>query len=156
MKKLWAPWRSHYIRNLDKKTKVCVFCVKPKQRKDRENYIIKRGQYCYVVLNIYPYNNGHVMVNPYRHGADLSSLRPEEILEMMQLVCEMQEKLIKRMKPAGFNIGLNIGRDGGAGFEHLHMHIVPRWRGDTNFMPILANTKIISESLDEVYQLLKQ
>lgn len=94
------------------------------------------------------------MVNPYRHGADLSMLRPEEILEMMQLVCEIQEKLKKRMKPAGFNIGLNIGKDGGAGFNHLHMHIVPRWRGDTNFMPILANTKIVSESLDAVYQLL--
>lgn len=96
------------------------------------------------------------MVNPYRHGTDLSRLRPEEILEMMQLVCEMQEKLKKRMKSVGFNIGLNIGRDGGAGFNHLHMHIVPRWRGDTNFMPILANTKIVSESLDAVYQLLKQ
>jgi ATP adenylyltransferase len=94
------------------------------------------------------------MVNPYRHGTDLSMLGPEEILEMMRLVCEIQEKLKKRMKPAGFNIGLNIGKDGGAGFNHLHMHIVPRWRGDTNFMPILANTKIVSESLDAVYQLL--
>ena len=94
------------------------------------------------------------MVSPYRHAWDLSMLRPEEILEMMQLVCEMQEKLKKKMKPVGFNIGVNIGKDGGAGFNHLHMHVVPRWRGDTNFMPILANTKIVSESLDAVYQLL--
>jgi ATP adenylyltransferase len=155
VKKLWAPWRSRYIRNLDKKTKVCVFCVKPRQKKDRKNYIIRRGRYCYAILNIYPYNNGHVMVNPYRHGADLSRLRPEEILEMMQLVCEIQEKLRKKMKAAGFNIGLNIGRDGGAGFNHLHMHIIPRWRGDTNFMPILTNTKVVSESLGAVYNLLK-
>jgi len=82
-------------------------------------------------------------------------LRPEEILEMMQLVCEMQEKLKKKMKAAGFNIGINIGKDSGAGFSHLHVHIVPRWRGDTNFMPILTNTKVVSESLDAVYQLLK-
>lgn len=96
------------------------------------------------------------MVSSYRHATDLSTLRPEEILEMMQLVCEMKEKLRKKMKAGGFNIGINIGKDGGAGFNHLHIHIVPRWRGDTNFMPILTNTKVVSESLDAVYQLLKQ
>ena len=145
MKKIWAPWRSRYIRNLNEKTKVCIFCVKAGQKKNRENYIVQRGRYCYSVLNIYPYNNGHVMVTPYRHATDLSMLRPEEILEMMRLVCEMQKKLRKKMKAAGFNIGINTGKDSGAGFKHLHIHIVPRWRGDTNFMPILTGTKVISE-----------
>ncbi len=156
MKKLWAPWRSRYIRHLDQKTKKCIFCVKSGQKKDHENYIVKRGRYCYAVLNIYPYNNGHVMVSPYRHASDLKILRPQEILEMFELACEMQDKIEKKMKASGFNLGLNVGKDSGAGFEHLHLHIVPRWRGDTNFMPILTGTKVISESLDAVYQLLIQ
>ena len=154
MKKLWAPWRNRYLKHLKQMSVRCIFCSKPKEKNDRKNYILKRGEYCYTILNLYPYNNGHVMVVPYRHTNDLSLLGKEEIWETMQFVCEIQQKLRKKIKPAGFNIGINIGKDAGAGFDHLHMHIVPRWNGDTNFMPVLADTKIISESLEEVYQLL--
>lgn len=107
-----------------------------------------------MILNRYPYNNGHLMVVPNRHVTDMADLHKEEVWEMIQFACLMQKKL-KRIKSVGFNIGLNIGKEAGAGFNHLHLHLVPRWRGDTNFMPVLTNTKIISESLDEVYKLLK-
>jgi ATP adenylyltransferase len=152
MERLWAPWRMGYVSKAGEGE--CIFCVKPKESSDEKNYIVKRGKYCFSMLNIYPYNNGHLMVAPYRHVPDLLDLREEEIVEMMQMLRELEAKLKKLLKPDGFNIGINIGRAAGAGFEG-HIHIVPRWNGDTNFMPVLSDTKVISQSLEELYKLLK-
>lgn len=108
------------------------------------------------MLNLYPYNNGHVMVAPYRHVKDLGALREAELLDLMKLVNKVKRRIDKRLKPHGYNIGINIGKIGGAGFAgHVHIHVVPRWTGDTNFMPLVADTKIVSESLDAMQKILK-
>ncbi|MBU0633829.1 MAG: HIT domain-containing protein [Candidatus Omnitrophica bacterium] len=154
MNKLWAPWRIKYI--TAKKNKRCIFCQKPKEDKDRKNYLIRRKKYAYSMLNIFPYNNGHILVAPYRHIADLEKLTQKELNDMLSLTIESTRKLKSKLKAQGFNVGMNIGKCGGAGFDrHLHIHIVPRWEADTNFMPVLAGTKIISQSLDELYRILK-
>lgn len=130
----------------------CVFCTKVAEGEDEKNYIVARLKRVYVVLNIYPYNNGHLMVVPYRHVARLSELSDDELAELMITVRTCEQALTDTMHPDGFNIGLNVGRVAGAGIdEHLHVHIVPRWNGDTNFMPVLANTKVIAELLDSTY-----
>lgn len=154
MNKLWAPWRIKYI--TAKKNKRCIFCQKPKEDKGRKNYLIRRKKYAYSMLNIFPYNNGHILVAPYRHIADLEKLTQKELNDMLSLTIESTRKLKSKLKAQGFNVGMNIGKCGGAGFDrHLHIHIVPRWEADTNFMPVLAGTKIISQSLDELYRILK-
>jgi ATP adenylyltransferase len=155
MKKIWAPWREQYITL--KKSKRCIFCIDKKSRKDdRKNYILKRGRYSFSMLNRYPYNNAHVMVAPYRHIKSLELLSEKEISDMMFMVNYTKKKIDKRLKPHGYNIGANIGRVAGAGFPgHVHLHIVPRWQGDTNFMPVLGNTKIVSMSLEAMHELLK-
>jgi len=154
MDKIWAPWRKEYI--LQKKMKGCIFCTMPKEDRDRENYIIKRTKSSFAMLNTYPYNNGHLMVSPYKHTPDLSGLTNAELIDLMDLLKLSQRLLRKVLKPAGFNIGINIGKSSGAGFtDHLHVHIVPRWQGDTNFMPVISDTKIVSESLDSLYRRLK-
>jgi len=152
---LWAPWRLQYIKTPSKNK--CIICEKANSDEDYKNYVIDRGEYCFSLLNIFPYNNGHVMIAPFRHIAKFSQLEKKEIMEMMQLAQHVQEKLKDKLQPEGFNIGLNEGKIAGAGIkEHIHLHIVPRWEGDTNFMPVLSNTKIISESLDSVYRKLKE
>ena len=144
---LWAPWRKKYI--ISHKTKKCIFC-KPKE------YVLDVTKYSFSMLNIYPYNNGHVMVAPKRHVRSLENLSKEELMDLMALVVKTKKTLDRKLKPHGYNIGLNIGKMGGAGFPgHIHMHIVPRWAGDTNFMPAVSNTKIISDSLDAMYKLFK-
>ncbi|MFH2144809.1 MAG: HIT domain-containing protein [Candidatus Omnitrophota bacterium] len=154
MNKLWAPWRIKYI--TAKKNKRCIFCQKPKEDKGRKNYLIRRKKYAYSMLNIFPYNNGHILVAPYRHIADLEKLTQKELNDMLSLTVESTRKLKSKLKAQGFNVGMNIGKCGGAGFDrHLHIHIVPRWEADTNFMPVLTGTKIISQSLDELYRILK-
>lgn len=151
MERLWAPWRSKFIYN--RRQKGCIFCKNPKAKKDKVHYIIKRTKFSFAMLNIYPYNNGHIMVAPFRHKKLLYELSDEEILDLMELLNEMTVRLDKALKPAGYNIGINIGRISGAGFSgHVHIHLVPRWAGDTNFMPILTDTKIIAESLDSMYR----
>lgn len=151
MDRLWAPWRSKYVKS--KKDKGCIFCIKPKEKKDKTNYIVKRGKYCFAILNIYPYNNGHLMVAPYRHVGDLDNLRKEELIEIMELTQELIKKLKKILKPSAFNCGFNLGKVAGAGYaDHLHIHIVPRWQGDTNFIPIIGKTKVIPQSLDDLYK----
>ncbi len=151
MKRLWAPWRLRYI--LGKKPKECLFCVKAKESKDRENYILYRGRRCFIMLNIYPYNNGHLMIAPYRHVASLEDLDEETLTELMVLLNKSLRLLRQVMDPHGFNIGINLGKAAGAGIvEHVHIHVVPRWKGDTNFMPVLAETKVIPELLDETYE----
>jgi ATP adenylyltransferase len=150
MKYLWAPWRMAYI--LDYKQKGCIFCKKPKEKKDKENLILYRGQYACVMMNRFPYNNGHLMVFPKRHCPDFEELTDKEFKEIFSLIKTSIRVLKDQLRPHGFNIGMNIGKVGGAGFDkHVHFHIVPRWMGDTNFMPIIGDTKIIPEYLETTY-----
>lgn len=150
---LWAPWRKKYVCAGMKKGSRCVFCRGLSQKKDAKNHIIKRQRHCFAILNIYPYNNGHVMIVPNRHVSRFDQLKDEELLDMMRLQNEMLRILEKRMKPHGFNVGTNLGRASGAGIDdHIHIHIVPRWIGDTNFMPVIGRAKIMSESLLSVYE----
>ncbi|RKY37718.1 MAG: HIT family hydrolase [Candidatus Omnitrophota bacterium] len=154
MDKLWAPWRAEYIGK--EKPDGCIFCQKPVQNNDCVNYILLRKKYVYAILNIYPYNNGHIMAVPYQHIAELGKLDKDVLHELMDLVIECQQILQEKLQPHGFNIGINSGSVAGAGFaQHLHIHIVPRWNGDTNFMPVLGSTKVISQSLEQLYSLLK-
>lgn len=153
MNKLWAPWRSKYI--YMRKNKRCIFCGNHR-KDDHKKYILERSVHAFSMLNLYPYNNAHVMVAPYRHIRSLEYLTGAEILDVMKLVNSTKRTIDKKLKPHGYNMGLNIGKASGAGFAgHVHIHIVPRWVGDTNFMPIVADTKIVSESLDAMYDLLK-
>lgn len=149
MKILWAPWRIKYI--LGKK-EGCIFCDKVKENKDKENYVLLRGKNAFVMLNTFPYNNGHLIVAPYKHVPDLEGLEKDELSELMELVKTCTQILKKALKPEGFNVGINLGKVAGAGVEgHIHIHIVPRWGGDTSFISAVGNTKIIPESLDDTY-----
>jgi ATP adenylyltransferase len=153
MDKLWAPWRVKYISKIGKKLKGCVFCRIFKQKKDKKNYVIVRQRSCYAVLNIYPYNNGHLLIVPNKHVDDLSKLSKDERNDLLDLLDDVKKLLDKEMKPGGYNVGINLGRAAGAGFPgHLHIHLVPRWPGDVNFMPVTANTKVISQSLHTLHQ----
>ncbi len=147
---LWAPWRMNYI--LTAKPDHCVFCEIFKQKEDRTNLMLWRGENCAVLINRFPYNNGHLMVVPYRHVNALNLLEAKEQQEIMSLAVRASDWLQKLMQPHGFNIGINQGSAAGAGIEeHIHLHVVPRWRGDTNFMPVLGNTKVIPQALDELW-----
>jgi ATP adenylyltransferase len=138
------------------KPRGCIFCSKPKQANDRQNLIPYRGSHCFVILNYYPYNNGHLMVVPYRHVGELAKLTAEEQQEMMALIVHSTRALDLALKPQGFNIGFNLGKAAGAGVEdHLHCHIVPRWLGDTNYMPILGHTKVVPDALENTCALLE-
>lgn len=157
MDKLWAPWRVKYITKIIGKHKGCVFCDMFKAKNDTKNFIFARTKLCFAVLNIYPYNNGHVLVLPNRHIPDLRDLTKEEGVELLGLINHVKDLLDRTMKPAGYNVGMNLGKAAGAGFPgHLHVHIVPRWKGDVNFMPVLAHTKVISQSLKVLYQRLNK
>jgi ATP adenylyltransferase len=139
------------------KEKDCLLCRISREKKDRENLVLWRGQNCLVMLNLYPYNSGHLMVVPYRHEKDLGALDESEIGEMMKLAQRGIEVLRGAMNPQGFNLGINLGDIAGAGVEdHVHLHVVPRWKGDTNFMPVSAATKVISQALEETFQMLKE
>lgn len=158
MDTLWAPWRMKYIQNVDKvDDNECIFCKKPSlpKEKDRDNLLLFRGKKCFVLMNLYPYNNGHLMIIPYLHTSDILSLDKETSGELWELLCKSREILTKSINPDAFNIGMNIGRVAGAGIDqHIHMHIVPRWNGDTNFMPAIGKTKVISQSLEDTYDTL--
>lgn len=135
----------------------CIFCEKPKEDKDKENHILYRAKTCFIIMNIFPYNNGHLMVAPYKHAANLDGLEQDELTELMLITKKSMQILQKALNPQGFNIGMNIGKIAGAGVEeHLHVHIVPRWAQDTNFMPILAETNVLPEHLDITYKQLRQ
>jgi ATP adenylyltransferase len=154
MEYLWAPWRIEYIKRAAEGG--CILCQKPGENNDEANLILYRGQHNFIILNAFPYNQGHLMVAPYRHIANLQDLRDEEAKEHFDIVKKGLELLKEVMEPTGFNIGLNLGKVAGAGIaEHLHTHIVPRWQGDTNFMPVLSDTKVISEALISTYQRLR-
>ncbi len=152
MKLLWAPWRIRFILENNQVSSECIFCKLPKEKDDQKNLILHQSRHSFVVLNKFPYNSGHLMVVPHMHTASLTSLSNEAFLELHCLIRDSIEILDRTMKPMGYNIGMNLGRAAGAGIaEHFHYHIVPRWNGDTNYMPILADTKVIPESLDETY-----
>lgn len=158
MDTIWAPWRMEYILKAEEGAEApCIFCNRIKQKSDKKNLILYRGQHSFIIMNRFPYNNGHLMIVPYRHSGDILKLHKEEECEMFQLIQISVQVLQAVMKPHGFNVGMNLGRVAGAGIEdHLHYHIVPRWNGDTNFMPIIGNTKVVSEALDQSYKKLKK
>lgn len=156
MERLWAPWRLEYIVNNNPEDG-CIFCKFPKQDSDIENHILLRGQHCYVIMNAFPYSNGHLLVPPYRHIHDITDLTDEENLEIMQLTAKCSKALKLICKPDGFNVGINLGAAAGAGIaDHMHVHIVPRWKGDTNFMAVLSDIKVIPEALAITYKKLKE
>ena len=147
---LWAPWRIEYI--IGTKEAGCIFCNRLKNDDDRQNLILVRGEHAFVIMNRYPYNNGHIMVAPIRHEKDITRLSRDEIAGLFTLIQKFALVFEKVMKPNGFNIGLNLGRCAGAGVEdHLHIHVVPRWDGDTNFMPVIGEVKVISEHILSTY-----
>jgi len=153
MEKLWSPWRSKYIESFktDEDKSKCIFCqMMDLNINDLENLVIDRGDYTITVLNLYPYNNGHLMIIPKRHTNDFSGLTKEELSECFMKLQLAEKALTKVLSPHGFNIGANIGRIAGAGIEeHIHFHIVPRWSGDSNFMPVIGDVKVISQDLAE-------
>ncbi|HAS16758.1 MAG TPA: HIT family hydrolase [Nitrospiraceae bacterium] len=153
MKQLWAPWRLQYI--LEGSSDECIFCIKPAEEKDRENLILYRGKHVFTIMNLFPYTNGHLMIVPYQHSEDLNGLNEEVLLELMTQT-KMTVAILKQVfSPQGFNIGINLGKAAGAGIdEHLHIHIVPRWVADTNFMPVIADLKVIPQHIRATYDLL--
>ena len=154
MRQIWAPWRMEYIQM--EKPQGCILCEKPAQNNDAANYILYRGDKNFIIMNIYPYNPGHLMIAPYRHVANLEELADEERHEHIDIVSRSIGVLRQVFDPAGFNLGTNIGKVAGAGIaDHVHTHVVPRWQGDVNFMPVLADTRVIPEALAETYQKLK-
>jgi ATP adenylyltransferase len=151
MKQLWAPWRMEYVKS--EKSGECIFCSLPKTNDDTQNYILHRGQSAFIIMNIFPYNSAHVMVSPFRHIGCLNAQNAEEIKEMNNLTHSTIEILRAVINPEGFNVGYNIGKAAGAGYdEHIHCHIVPRWTGDTNFMPVLGETKVHPEHLKTTFK----
>jgi len=151
VRQIWAPWRMAYIQR-DKKKSGCVLCEKWADDNDAANYVLYRGERGYIILNLYPYNNGHLMVVPYEHAASLEDLETETLTELILLVNRGLAALREAMAPQGFNIGVNLGPAAGAGIhEHVHIHIVPRWEGDTNFMPVLGETRVIPQMLEDTY-----
>ena len=152
MEALHAPWRIEYILGpkRPRRNDVSIFTTIAQSSDDEANNVIARGKTCFAVMNNYPYNAGHLLIVPYREVPDLADLTDHELLELMQLCCRCQAALRETMNPAGFNIGLNLGQVAGAGIqEHLHLHVVPRWEGDTNFMPVLGQTAVIPEAVTE-------
>ncbi|MFL2931424.1 MAG: HIT family protein [bacterium] len=162
MFRLWAPWRMKYIEegkdNSLKKTSKsidCIFCSIVKEKDSVENLILKRGEYCYIVLNKFPYSNGHLMVVPFRHIRNLEELESKEYNEIFSFVQLSVSVLKKSFKADGFNVGFNLGETAGAGIaQHLHMHVVPRWNGDHNLMSVISETRVLPESLETTYSTL--
>jgi ATP adenylyltransferase len=150
MERLWAPWRLQYVAK--EREPGCIFCTKPLVGDDRAVHIVHRGTSAYVILNAFPYNNGHIMVVPFAHVADLEELPPDTAHEMMDLAQLATKALKSQFSPDGINLGFNLGAAAGAGIaQHLHMHLVPRWEGDTNFMPVIGDVRVIPESLEQTY-----
>lgn len=155
MQILWAPWRMEYIKK--SKSNHCFLCEVIREKKTKEKFVLLRTKKAISLLNIYPYNNGHTLVAPLRHIGTLSKLTPKEVEELFDHTIKIVSAIKKSFKPSGFNIGLNLGKTAGAGLvSHLHIHIVPRWEGDTNFMPIIGGSKVIPQSLQETYKKIKE
>jgi len=150
MKQLWAPWRLEYI--LGEKTKTCIFCHHPSNKQNRKKLILHAGPSTLVLLNRYPYTSCHLLIAPRKHTNDLSKLSADELHDLFSVLSRSVTLLKRAIRPSGFNIGMNLGRTAGAGItQHLHLHIVPRWHGDTNFMPIVAESIVLPEHLQKTY-----
>jgi ATP adenylyltransferase len=148
--RLWAPWRLEYIKGPSPDE--CIFCAKSRMGDDRAAHIVRRGEHCFAMLNAYPYNNGHLMVSPYRHVPSIEELDDAELLELMTLTRQSLAALRDAYGPEGFNLGINQGKVAGAGFDdHVHQHIVPRWGADTNFMPVIGDTRVLPQALDDSF-----
>ncbi len=156
MKIIWAPWRIKYI--LQEKPEGCIFCkYRDTPEKDEENLVVYRGKYVFAVLNLYPYNPGHLMIATYRHVGSFTELEDNELFDLNKTLQLMLKAIDKAMKPDGYNVGINLGKVAGAGIEdHIHVHVVPRWLGDTNFIPVIADTKVIPEALKDTYKKIKK
>ncbi len=159
MKHLFSPWRSKYIASFgENKKKECLFCrISKETNNDKQNLIVWRGKYCFVVLNRFPYNAGHLMVVPYKHTSSFCMLTDSESSEVMRVVGGCIKALDKISKPHGYNFGANIGKVAGAGIDkHIHFHLVPRWNGDTNFMPTIGDVKMVSEDIKKLHKQFKK
>lgn len=155
MDRLWTPWRLEYVSS-GSSVEGCFLCQKVEEQQDEDNLILYRGELGFIVLNLYPYNTGHLMVAPYVHTGDLANLDAQIGCALWNLTQQATRALTEEYHPEGFNIGMNVGRSGGAGLpDHLHIHVVPRWQGDTNFMPVTADTKVLPEALTQTYRRLK-
>jgi ATP adenylyltransferase len=153
--RIWAPWRLPYVKDASKDTE-CIFCAKPAEGNDEETFIVHRGERCFVILNTFPYTNGHLMVAPFEHLARLQDLDEAITTELMVLASRATEILDDKYGPEGYNVGCNQGRIAGAGFDsHIHMHVVPRWAGDTNYMPVIGDTRVMPQSLEQSYEALR-
>jgi ATP adenylyltransferase len=155
--RIWAPWRLAYVKDASKDIEEeCIFCAKPAQDDDEANLIVHRGVSAFVILNLYPYTNGHLMVAPFEHIGRIQDIAPETTAEMMALAQRAMSHLEDVYSPHGYNVGFNQGRVAGAGVEHhIHMHVVPRWGGDTNFMPVISDTKVMPQTIEQSYAALK-
>ena len=153
--RIWAPWRGVFLTT--PQPRGCIFCAVKRSSDARRHHVIARGRRVFALLNLYPYNNGHFMVAPYRHVGALEALKEPEWSELLTVGRRLMRRLTRALHPQGFNLGLNLGRAAGAGIpRHLHLHVVPRWNGDMNFFPIMSHAKVISQSLDEMYTLLAE
>ena len=153
--RLWAPWRLQYLKG--EKSSDCIFCSKPALGDDEAALIVHRGSSCYVILNAFPYTSGHLMVAPYDHVGDLRDLPAETAGELLSLAQRSLGAIERVYRPEGFNLGANLGEVAGAGFaEHVHMHVVPRWKGDTNFMPVVGDTSVMPEALPDSWRRLRE
>lgn len=161
MERLFSPWRSQYIASFSKTKSEdearCLFCDVARAKTDSKNFVLFRRHRCFVMMNLYPYNSGHVMIVPYTHTSEMGELTKDEYSEILSSTRDVMRVLDKTLGPHGFNFGANLGRVAGAGIDqHIHFHLVPRWNGDTNFMPTLADTKLVSESITATYRKLKR
>jgi ATP adenylyltransferase len=155
MDRLWAPWRMKYILN-SKKPAGCILCEEAKKNDDRKNYILYRGRHSFVIMNIYPYNNGHLLIVPFTHESEVDRLPEAELADLMKMTQASVTILKQAMHPDGFNIGINIGKTAGAGIpEHLHVQIVPRWTGDSSYITVFDDTRVMPELLDGTYDKLR-
>ncbi|MBN1427980.1 MAG: HIT domain-containing protein [Anaerolineae bacterium] len=152
MNHLWTPWRMSYLKRGPQPDATCVFCRKAQENNDVKNHILHRGEHCFVILNLYPYNNGHLMVIPYQHTGRLDELNDATLLELLTLTQKAVQIIETVYNPHGFNIGINLGAAAGAGIvDHIHQHVVPRWGGDTNYLSTVGQTRTIPEWIDETY-----
>jgi ATP adenylyltransferase len=155
MDRLWSPWRYRYVSSAGRKD-ACIFCTKPAAGDDPANYILLRAERNYVILNLYPYTSGHLMIAPYEHVATLAEANPETLAEMMRLTVRVEKALREVYRPGGINLGMNLGECAGAGIAgHIHMHVLPRWPGDANFLTTVGETRVLPEDLDTTYARLK-
>lgn len=156
MRQLWAPWRMSYV-GAEPATSGCVFCEKAAQSDDDRNFVLLRGARCFALMNIFPYNNGHLMIAPYVHQPTILELDAETLTEMMTLAQRCVKASQEALGAQGFNIGINQGTVAGAGIaDHAHMHVVPRWNGDTNFMPVLADVKVMPDFIENTYRQIRE